>query len=610
MCGIFGTINLPFNRDVLDVLAHRGPNDFGIESITLKGKLVSFGHRRLSILDLSSQGHQPMFSADRKSLIVLNGEIYNHLMLKENLSGIKFRGHSDTETIVNYINQCGIKSVNNLNGIFAFAFLDAQASKLFLVRDPFGVKPLYYVVTDNTLIFSSEIKPILKLTQDKCNIDSIAELLRLRYNPAPDTLFQNIKKVRPGHIIEMDLNSNILKPEETSYIQGVTSYSNLTFKDAVDQYGQLFDAAVKRQLLSDVEIGILLSGGVDSALVAACAQKYSNHKLKAFTIGFSGSHQADEINAAKETARVLGLESYYSKINFTDFLSVFDKCISIVEEPLATTSIIPMFYLAELASKHVKVVLTGQGADEPLGGYLRYQGLLYKEFMPKPILKLLGRIAAPLQLKNEKWRRAFASFGEDDEIMQFLNIYSVFTDIEIKELIGIEDTKSHGKIRYFYELLHSQKMKSSVERMMNIDMRMNLADDLLLYTDKITMNYSLECRVPILDIELIKFVESLPVAYRVKINQTKIIHKEFAKKLLPETIIQRKKKGFQSPTHRWFQDNMGIIQDRLLDKSSKFANIFNLHYVNVVLNQHKINVNREKQIFLLLGIQNWLELFT
>jgi len=381
----------------------------------------------------------------------------------------------------------------------------------------------------------------------------------------------------------------------------------LSTHETLTQYGTYLEQAVKRQLMSDVEVGILLSGGIDSAVVAAIAQKYSTKPLKAFTIGFEGLYNEDEIAEAKETADLLGLEHFTKKISFKNFLDIFKETTRIIEEPLATTSVIPMYYLAQLASEQVKVVLTGQGADEPLGGYQRYQGEIISEKIPRSLIKTGGKIINKFGVKSEKFIRAANSLGEKDDVKRFLNVYSVFTQPEIQTLLNIKETQAENQIAYFYNLLNCRSKKHSVERMMAIDTRMNLADDLLLYTDKITMNFALECRVPMLDIELVKYIESLPYSERVLRGKTKIIHKEYAKKILPEQIINRPKKGFQSATQTWFKQYNSEIKELLLS-SELFAEVFNKEAVNEILNQHLQGYNREKQIFLLLSIYYWLSL--
>jgi asparagine synthase (glutamine-hydrolysing) len=612
MCGILGSVNIIFDQHLLDQIKHRGPDDSGINRYDLKDHTVMLGQRRLSILDLSPAGHQPMISECGNYSIIFNGEIYNHQQLRDRLTKeIIFKGHSDTESILHYLIENGIRGVKDFNGIFAFAFLDLKMNKLFLARDQFGVKPLYYYKEINSLLFSSEIRPItLKMSCKQLDKDALACLLRLRYNPSPSTLYQNLKKIHPGHYIEVDLTFDNISILEFTYLEKA-SIEILKHKKSneIEKYGQLFEEAVNRQLLSDVPVGILLSGGVDSAMVAAIAQKYSNTPLKAFTIGFEGDHYEDEIQDAAKTAEFLGLEHYVKKISFEDFLLKFKECSKIVEEPLATTSIIPMYYLAELASKHVKVVLTGQGADEPLGGYPKYKSELLINNIPESIQKLMKGLLSGFHFKNEKLERGLNTLGISNELKRFITNYEVFSNSEIKELINYSDTTSIERIRYFYKILGLRDKKHSVERMMALDTRMNLSDDLLNYTDKVTMNFALECRVPILDLDLINFIETLPYQSKLSLTKGKIIHKAYAKKLLPDEIINRKKKGFASPTSHWFKSESVSIKNILLNKNTQFAEIFNQKKVAEIILQHENGYPKEKQIFLLLGVYYFLDNF-
>src|SRR5258706_2397672 len=352
MCGILGTINRPFGEPTLDLIRHRGPDDSAISRISIGRRLVTLGHRRLSILDLSPAGHQPMWTPCQKYAIVFNGEIYNHLELRDQIHSVEYRGHSDTETILNSLAQRGILSTAQFNGIYAFGFVDTEKQKLFLARDAFGVKPLYYWADNDSFLFSSELRTLRSFVDDSIDLASLAELLRLRYLPAPDTLFKKIRKVRPGHIVEVDLSGARLTVREYPFVGPVrcdTSVRNRA--EALEQYGILLDQAVKRQLMSDVQIGVLLSGGIDSAIVASIAQKHAGYTMKAFTVGFKECSDADEIADARETADVLGLDHYFVRMGFPEFLDLLPRISAVVEEPLATDSAVPMFSLSALVSK-------------------------------------------------------------------------------------------------------------------------------------------------------------------------------------------------------------------------------------------------------------------
>ena len=611
MCGILGSINLPFDEQVLDLIRHRGPDDSSLDKFAVGPNRVTLGHRRLSIVDLSPAGHQPMWTPSGKQAIIFNGEIYNHLDLRGKISQEQFRGHSDTETILQYMARLGIRTVREFNGIFALGFVDVQNGKLFLARDPFGIKPLYYWADSGRFVFASEIRPIRKLVDDSVDPLNLAELLRLRYLPSPDTLFRNIRKVRPGHIVEVNLRDPQLRMREYPFLEpgSAESTDRKTRAEAVEKYGVLLEQAVNRQLMSDVEVGVFLSGGIDSALVARFGQEHAPYRMKAFTVGFSEQHETDEIKDASETAAVVGLDHHTVRIGFEDFVETIPRITAIVEEPLATTSVVPMFHLSALASQHVKVVLSGQGADEALGGYGRYQAELLRRFVPDLAVPPLRAAARLTGARNDTLLRGLESIGEPDDVRRFLRVYSVFNPGEIEGLIGYKENRAVERIRYFFDLLRCSTRRRSAERMMSLDLRLNLADDLLLYTDKITMHHSIECRVPLLDLDLVRFIESLPGRYRLGLGRGKVVHKEFARRVLPDSIINRKKKGFLSPTKTWFRRQQDPIRSLLLDRSSRFSSYFDRRGVNRVLDEHSNGFNRERQIFLLLGVYYWMAEF-
>lgn len=596
MCGILGTINKDINDGILSIISHRGPDDSDIVLLKNGEDSIYLGHVRLSIQDLSLAGHQPMYSECENCIIIFNGEIYNHLELREKLD-VKWKGHSDTETIVNYMARYGIESIKDFNGIFGFALYDIKNEKIYIVRDRYGVKPIYYYQDKNEMIFSSEIRPIKKLINTDISIDNLSVLLKYRYNPAPTTIYKNIHKLRAGHILEYDIKNH--SHTISSYITPVNVNKNISFDDALKRYGVLFENAIKRQLLSDVEVGVLLSGGIDSALVAYFAQKYSKKPIKTFTVGFEGDDDSDETLDAKETSKILGTEHFEVKISHEEFENIFEKCIDIIEEPLGTTSIIPMYYLNKLvAEKGLKVVLTGQGADEPLGGYKRYYGEKLHEIVPSYFFQALKPFGS--FFKNESIYRAINSLGEKDVLKRWDFIYSIFSNKEIKQLINTNEIETIKYIKYFYDLLNGENKKTT-NAMMSNDIRMNLCDDLLLYTDKISMHFSIEARVPMLDNDLIDFVESLPLEYKLKGKAGKHIHKKLAESILPKEIIYRKKKGFKSPTEKWFKDQK--YYKMLTQKDTKFSEVFDIDAVDNVFKLHfRGKRNMEKQIFMLISI--------
>lgn len=608
MCGILGTINLPFDEALLDLIGHRGPDERGVLSRRVGSHDVQFGHCRLSIVDLSASGRQPMETPDGRHLLIFNGEIYNHLDLRRDLGPLAYRGHCDTETVLHTMALKGVCALKSFNGIFSLAFLSVPRHELILARDPFGVKPLYYWHGNDSLAFCSELKPLLALVNDDIDRDSLAELLRLRFLPAPDTLFKNIHKVRPGHYMKVRLRNGKIDVTEAQYVPTIPEPCIIGYREAVREYRRLLERAVERQLMSDVEVGMLLSGGVDSALVGFFAQRHAGYKMKAFTVGFGEDCWADELPEARETADLIGMEHHAVTIGFDDFLGMVHKCIRIVEEPLATTSLVPMFWLAELAARQVKVVLTGQGADEPLGGYGRYQGELLRSWLPRRAVSAVRPLVHRLGVRNDAILRGAEALSIAGDIDRFVKVYEVFDEEWVQRLVGASDCRSRDRLQFCYDLLNCANRQTSAERMMACDLRMNLADDLLLYTDKITMHHSLECRVPMLDTELIAFVESLPLSYRLRWHHGKRIHKDVASQVLSRVIVRRKKKGFMSPTQTWFERTQAL-RSILLTPRSAFSRYLDAQSVEKVLNEHGRGYNRERQIFLLLCLYYWMEEF-
>jgi asparagine synthase (glutamine-hydrolysing) len=437
----------------------------------------------------------------------------------------------------------------------------------------------------------------------------MALLLRLRYCPAPHTLFDSIYKVRPGHRVSFSLND--ASSFSTSFIDPVAIDRNITFQEAVEKYEFYFDSAVNRQLMADVDVGILLSGGIDSALIAKFAAKHYGKKLKTFTVGFEGDTDANEFIEAKQTADLLGTEHYEVRISSDQYDQSISRLVEVIEEPLGTTSTVPLFYLYEEVQKHLKVVLTGQGADEPLGGYARYQTELYYNPMVRVVANVFKQMAGGVQIKNEKLRRALSALSERDTTSRFEATYALFTTKEIQSLVGVFGSKSKESIDYFYSLLKGAE-KHPVEAMMSNDLRMNLSDDLLLLGDKISMHFSIEARVPLLDNNLVDFIESLPYKYRLSFGKGKIIHKKFAQGHLPMSIIERKKKGFKTPAEQWFKEKIGKSYKELLcsNTNTRFSGYFNVNEVSKIFDQHiHQGINREKQIFTLISIYHWMEKF-
>lgn len=608
MCGILGAVNQKLTPNALKKIRHRGP-DF---QDTYDWKNISLGHTRLSIVDLSEAGNQPMRTAEDDLVIVFNGEIYNHQELRKDLNKVQFKSHSDTETILYDLQKNGIEAVRKFNGIFAFALLDKRKNRLFLVRDPFGVKPLYYYKIDGKIqSFSSEIRPLFALgAKREFDAEQLPTFLKLRYVPSPNTLFKNIYKVEPGMILEIDA--------ETGKILNSTSFQNIpktrtkiSTLEALDEYDNLLKKAVKRQLMADVPVSLLLSGGVDSALLAKLIKEETGESLKTYTAGYElADDNINELKDARKTAKWLNLENEVVILNEDGFLKSLPQLINAIEEPLGSESIYPINFLAKKINEDgYKVTLTGQGVDEPWGGYRRYnsqQTLESLSKMPIPFLKKMGAT-----FKNDSIRRGINTLNAKNRAGRFVESYSLFDERMLQNLLkpGFrKDNKTQPLIEEKLKALGLEN-KTAISAMMSLDARMNLSDDLLLYTDKISMQHSLEMRVPFLDLELMKFAESLPHNLKVGLFKNKWLHKKLAERHLPKEIIYRKKRGFYTPRKLWFKGKIGDELEGMITADNRlFSHYFNKDEIKIYFRLHRSGkVNYEKQLYLLISLFFWMK---
>ena len=612
MCGIFGT-TLPLSEgdlnDISQLLNHRGPDSAGrIRLPLISNQQLSLLHTRLAIQDLSAHGHQPMQSRDGRWWVTFNGEIYNHFTLRQALSG-PFNGTSDTETLVEYLAARGLeRTLADLNGMYAFAAYDSHQQQLFLVRDPFGIKPLYYHWSAEQLSFASELKALQRAVGHRAGLDrqALDRFLTLRYCPSEQTLLSGVRRLPPGHCLTLDIKRRALTTRR--YVEATNTRFQGSFEEATEAYRQQLMQAVRQQLLADVPVGVLLSGGIDSAIIAAMAREVTED-LSSYTVGFGNRHVECEIDDAAATARQLGIPHHYVTVTPEDLLDALPNIVSAVEEPLGTTSIMPMWYLTEKARQDVTVVLTGQGNDEPWGGYRRYQIELLLNKLPllkRPWCKspewLNRRVA------SEALRRGLRCLGQPDTAERFRQAYALFSDGEKRRLLPGANGIATGDIHYWLDWLPDYNL-SDAERMMRIDTRMNLADDLLLYGDKISMAYALEARVPMLDQGLVRFIESLPLAHRTSLRGTKLVHKAMAEAYLPREIVHRPKRGFQVPFTTWSRTIWrDFIESQLLHPQLKIYDHLEHQGVAALWRQHHSGRrDHGRQIFALLSLALWGE---
>jgi asparagine synthase (glutamine-hydrolysing) len=622
LCGICGIYNFDMHspvdeslvRAMTGLLVHRGPDDDGYY---IDGS-IGFGQRRLSIIDPTG-GHQPLANEDRSVWITYNGEIYNFPELMDGLSerGHRFQTRSDTEVVVHAYEEYGLDFLPLLNGMYAFALWDQRERRLLLARDPFGVKPLYVWQSPCRLAFASEIKAFLADPEFPREIDLIAldQYLTFQFVPSPRTLFKGVQKVQPGHCLIVDDGGISLrrfdrrvpcKLEPTGEANAIAALQEHLFR------------AIERQMISDVPVGALLSGGVDSATVVAIMKQVTEQPVKTFTVGFRDNFAKNELATARRSAQLLGTEHHDVIIGAKECLDSFSEVIWHLDEPIATPSIMAMYWVSRLAAQHVKVVLTGQGADEPWAGYRRYTGEKLGSWYRRIPAVLRGRLVEPLVgrlPRAEFLKRAVCALGTTDPVQRFVNIYTMFTPVMKKALyrseVAEEIDNSHGVEALRYWQLPVAELEPLAQELY-VETRFSLSDNLLLYGDKLSMAASLEVRVPMLDLGLMSFVESLPLRYKLKgFGQHKYLYRKAIARWLPDEVLRRPKVAFETPLDDWFQREItGRVRERLTAPDSACARYFEPAYIGGLIRQHaERREDHTRALFSLLVFEHWHERF-
>ena len=620
MCGICGFYNYSSRdrdglrddallRAMTSTIVHRGPDDDGHH---LDGP-VGLGMRRLSIIDVAG-GHQPIHNEDGTIRIVFNGEIYNYLELRRNLeqAGHQFYTHSDTEVIVHSYEEWGDDCVLRLNGIFGFAIWDARRRRLLLARDHFGVKPLYYCDDGTRLLWGSEIKAILadRNVSRRVDKDALELFLTFRFVPSPLTMFKGIHKLAPGHRLICDHAGCRVE----RYWQPRPEIDKaLSEQDSICLLQERLEAAVKRQMLSEVPIGALLSGGVDSGVVVAIMSQLTNHPVRSFTVGFKGDSTVSELDDARATGALFETEHHEVGLGSLDYQQWLQKSIWHLEEPIGTTSALPMYFVCQLARKHVKVVLTGQGADEPFCGYTRYLGERYGSFyrwLPDGFREQVVRPLVEALPRQERFKRAVRSLGTANITERFLQVYSLFSG-PMKRALWRHECRPGGVDQLARETVNY--WRKGIEyldpllQMTYVDARLSLADDFLIYGDKMSMAHSVEARVPFLDLQYMAVAEALPPSLRIRGLTRKYSHKKAIAKWLPREVIDRPKRGFETPVDGWFRSELSrFVRQTLLSSDSACHTYFNPDSVDSLLTDHLSGrQDNRRQLYSLLVFELW-----
>jgi asparagine synthase (glutamine-hydrolysing) len=619
MCGIAGLFHFrdrrPVDRDVLDrmryLLRHRGPDGEG----TFVEEFPSVGlvHRRLSIIDIDG-GKQPMSNASEELWIVFNGEIYNFPTLRRELEsgGYRFRTKSDTEVVVALYETYGTKGISRLNGIFAFALYDRRRRRVVLARDHFGVKPLYYHADAERIVFGSEIKAILTVpgVEPQVDPDALREFLVLRYNPSPRTMFLNIKKLEPGTLLVVDHDGAM--HQEAFWSELPSSAPSLDEDEVTEEYQRLLKESVERQMLSDVPVGLMLSGGIDSAVIGHLMRSRASYRIKSFTVGFEGKGDYNELADARATAALLGTEHYELTVSKENYKTAFFDSFAFTEEPIAEPTIPALFHVARLASQHVKVVLAGQGADEPLGGYRKYLGEAYLMRLGASAMLLPFGLMSMLLRRDEGLARLARAAGATEPYARFLALNTIFSPEQLSRVLRVGGSNNNDvspRLRTLFE--RSATAPDSLSRILYVDTRSYLSDDLLIFGDKMTMANALEMRVPFLDPALVTFLESLPGSFKIRGTRRKYIHKRAARAWLPPEIINRKKRGFLTPMDEWLQKDLGELCAQLVREKDSFSqeHLDPQCVLQLIEDHTRKRANYYKHVFAVLCLELWYRNF-
>jgi asparagine synthase (glutamine-hydrolysing) len=619
MCGIAGQFNFqrrePVKRETIvrmaRSIAHRGPDD---EGYLISGPL-GLGFRRLSIIDLAG-GHQPMSDTEATVWVIFNGEIYNYRELRAELQskGHQFRTSSDTEVIIHGYKQWGTDVFNHLNGMFGLAIWDLQKERLILARDAMGIKLIYYNLDNGTLTFGSEIRPILAAETSGPEIDPIAlELfLRFRYTPSPLTIFQGIRKLAPGSMLVVEAGKC---REKRWYNFTPTPFPTPKGEtEAARELLELYKGAVRRHLLSDVPVGILLSGGLDSGLLLALMNEESG-PWPAYTIGYGETFADDELRDAAETASLLGARHVTVKLDQVEFERSLPRIVECMEEPIAASSVVPMYFVSQRARQDVKVALVGQGPDELFGGYKRHLGVHYGSWwrgLPKGLRSMAGFAVNRLP-RNETLKRGVNSLGSEDRLKRYQNVFSLVSaetiDSLFRDEVRPEKQDDHELVEYWQELMPQMEHTDELGGFQLLEIRSSLPDELLMYADKLSMAHSLEVRVPYLDRTVVEYVQRLGANLKVRNGTRKWLHRRVCRSYLSPRILKRKKRGFASNVvDQWFHSSLnGKLHEVLLDESSLMFKLLKPDPVRKLLEGHQSRrQDNHKLLFSLVMVEQWL----
>lgn len=627
MCGINGIIG-PQEVDISatiqkmnNLILHRGPDN---EGIYYEDGQVAMGMRRLSIIDLST-GNQPMYNDDNNIVIVFNGEIYNYKELRKRLQdnhGIVFKTKSDTEVILKGYEVWGKEVLEYLNGMFAFAIYDKSKAKVFLVRDRFGEKPLYYFKKENYFVWGSELKSVIYTYQeffsDKpiMSKEALNLYFQLTFIPAPYTIYQGIYKLDAAHWLEVDTNSLNLQINKYWITDKPQSEEINDYQESQKKIKDILYESVEQRMVTDVPLGIFLSGGVDSSIITAIAKDLKpNDKIQTFSIGFKDK-RFDESDSIRMVAKHLGVENQLFILESDQMIADIDNIIKNYDEPFADSSALPTYQVSKMTRNHVTVALTGDGGDEVFGGYNRYQmayyAHTYRSLTPQFLHRLIKKTVNCFETFDDrksiinKSKRFLNSLGKNEQEDQLNIIKLGFSDVELKKLMLVDIDKN----TYFNEKYAQAGNFSTLKRSRFLDKSISLEGDMLVKVDRASMLVSLECRSPFLDHRLWEFTNHLPDSFLIKKGNKKRILKDTFEHLLPSFFFNLPKSGFGVPVGEWLRTS---LKNELLQVTSacflKEQAIFNEPYITILVYEHLNNVRDHTfKLWTLYCFQKWYKI--
>jgi len=624
MCGIAGFVTTaPASgceavlERMTDAIRHRGPDDSGY----FNDQFAHLGHRRLSIIDIAG-GHQPLANQSGTCWITYNGEIFNHADLRPALeqAGHRYTSRSDTETILHAYAEHGRRALELFRGMFAFAIWDSPRRRLFCARDRLGIKPFYYFWDGQVFAFASEIKALLAhpAISPALEAELVPEILAFGYASEDRTLFRNIRKLMPGHFLMLDLAEPQPRPKIEMYwdvpAPGTESHDDRFW---IAETRRRLEETVRMRLMSDVPLGMFLSGGVDSSAIAALIQRSASQPVKTFAVGYQ-EQEFSELSYAAQVAHTLGTEHHETVVSMDDFFSALPRLLWHEDEPIAWPSSVSLYFVSKLAAGHVKVVLTGEGSDEMFGGYERYRWNLLNQrysaayqFVPAPVRRWIRSQAAASPLLSAGLRRklghTFLARAGNIESLFLDNFYCAFPALEQSRLLASSPQAMYGNYLHYW---NSRPSASPLARMLYADQKTYLAE-LLMKQDQMSMACSIESRVPFLDHTFVEFSARIPDRLKIRGATQKYILKKAVEDLLPHDIIYRKKMGFPTPLRGWLMDPRAEpLYAAIRSPAGLLASLLDMQEVGALIDRHRAGFeDATDRIWRLLNLQLWGDLF-